>query len=430
MKREVLIELGICGLALLIIMVDAVSFPLAVRAQQLSLLRIGMVLGIVLFVVVLLRYSDTYDDATVRDPAEIYRSMLDNLPVGVYRAKSNGEILEANRTFVRMLGYADLAEIKQVNLKNVFVRESDRVGLLEKLRSTTVFAEFELRRKNEETIWVRDYPKATLASTGNVDYMDGVIVQTYGIEAIVHDITEHRKLEIMKDQFISAVTHELRTPLISIKGYVDYVLAEDQNAPLENVRASIEIVKRNADRLLALTNDLLDIQRMESGKLQLKLQDVDVRDLLRKCVDEIHPLLDQKYQHLHLQIPNGALKVQADPLRLDQVIMNLLNNATKFTAEGGHITIGVKEVNSTGDLEISVRDTGIGISPQNLTRVFEPFATIDKSTYYKGTGLGLSLTKTWVEAHGGTISASSPGTNQGATFTFSLPRKRMVVVNG
>jgi len=430
MKRDFLIELGICGLALLIIMVDAVSFPLAVRAQQLSLLRIGMLLGIVLFVVVLLRYSDTSHDATVRDPAEIYRSMLDNLPVGVYRAKSNGEILEANRTFVRMLGYADLAEIKQVNLKNVFVRESDRVGLLEKLRSTTVFAEFELRRKNEETIWVRDYPKATLASTGKVDYMDGVIVQTYGIEAIVHDITEHRKLEIMKDQFISAVTHELRTPLISIMGYVDYVLAEDQNAPLENVRPSIEIVKRNADRLLALTNDLLDIQRMESGKLQLKLQDVDVRDLLRKCVDEIHPLLDQKSQHLHLQIPNGALKVQVDPLRLDQVIMNLLNNATKFTAEGGHITIGVKEVNSIGDLEISVRDTGIGISRQNLTRVFEPFATIDKSTYYKGTGLGLSLTKTWVEAHGGTISASSPGTNQGATFTFSLPRKRMVVVNG
>jgi PAS domain S-box-containing protein len=430
MKREVLIELGICCLAMLIIMVDAVSFTLAVPAQQLSSLRIGMFLGVVLFVVILLRHSDTPEDATIGSSAEIYRSMLDNLPVGVYRAKSNGEILEANRTFVRMLGYADLTEIKKVNLQNIFVRESDRVGLLEKLRSTTVFAEFELRRKNEETIWVRDYPKATLASTGNVDYMDGVLVQTYGIEGIVHDITEHRKLEIMKDQFISAVTHELRTPLISIKGYVDYVLAEDQKVPLENVRPSIEIVKRNADRLLELTNDLLDIQRMESGKLQLKLQDVDIRDLLRKCVDEIRPLLDQKHQHLHLQIPNGPLKVQADPLRLDQVIMNLLNNATKFTGEGGHITIGVKDVRSTGDLEISVTDTGIGISPQDLTRVFEPFATINKSTYYKGTGLGLSLTKIWVGAHGGSISASSPGTKQGATFTFTLPRKQMVVVNG
>jgi signal transduction histidine kinase len=352
--------------------------------------------------------------------------------VGVYRAKSSGEILEANRTFVKMLGYADLAEIKKVNLKNVFVRESDRVGLLEKLRSTTVFAEFQLRRKNEETIWVRDYPKATLASTGDVDYMDGVIVQTLGMEAIVRDITEHRKLEIMKDQFISAVTHELRTPLVSIKGYVDYILAEDQNVPLENVRSSIEILKRNADRLLELTNDLLDIQRMESGKLQLKLQDVDVRDLIRKCVDEIQPLLDQKHQHLHLQIPNGPLTVQADSLRLDQVIMNLLNNATKFTAERGHITIQVKEVNKTGGLEITVTDTGIGISPQDLPRVFEPFAAIDKPTYgnYKGTGLGLSLTKIWVGAHGGSISASSPGRNQGATFTFTLPRKRMAVVNG
>jgi len=430
MKREVLLELGICALALLIIMVDAVSFAIALRAQQLSSVRVSMLLGILVFVVILIRYSDTPKDATTRTSAEIYRSMLDNLPVGVYRAKSSGEILEANRTFVKMLGYSDLAEIRKVNLKNVFVRESDRVGLLEKLRSTTVFAEFQLRRKSEETIWVRDYPKATLASTGDVDYMDGVIVQTLGTEAIVRDITEHRKLEIMKDQFISAVTHELRTPLVSIKGYVDYILAEDQSVPLENVRPSMEILKRNADRLLELTNDLLDIQRMESGKLQLKLQDVDVRDLLKRCVDEIHPILDQKHQHLHLQMPNGPFTVQADPLRLDQVIMNLLNNATKFTAEKGQITIRVREVNKTGDLEITVTDTGIGISPRDLARVFEPFASIDKPTYYKGTGLGLSLSKIWVEAHGGSISVSSPGRNQGATFTFSLPRKQVVVVNG
>jgi len=429
MKREILIELGICGLALLIIMVDAVSFAQALRAQQLSSLRIVMQLGVIVLVVILMRYSYTPGDATVRSVAEIYRSMLDNLPVGVYRAKSDGELLEANRTFVKMLGYGDLAEIKKVNLKNVFVRESDRVGLLEKLRSTTVFAEFELRRKSGETIWVRDYPKATLGTTGDVDYMDGVFVQTYGVEAIVRDITEHRKLEIMKDQFISAVTHELRTPLVSIKGYVDYVLGEDQTVSLQSVRPSIEVLKRNADRLLALTNDLLDIQRMETGKLALKLQDVDLGDLLGKCVDEIQPLLDQKHQHLHLQIPNGPLQVQADPLRLDQVIVNLLNNATKFTADGGDITIRVKEVNKTG-LEISVKDTGIGISPQDLTRVFEPFAAIDKPSYFKGTGLGLSLTKMLVAAHGGSISASSPGTNQGATFTFTLPRARMVVANG
>ena len=307
MKIEVPIELGMCSLALLIIMVDAVSFALAIRAQQLSLLGIGLLLAIVLFVVILMRYSNTPGDATVRSSAEIYRSMLDNLPVGVYRAKSNGELLEANRTFVKMLGYADLDEIKQVNLKNVFVRESDRVSLLEKLRSTTVFTEFELRRKDKETIWVRDYPKATLASTGDVDYMDGVFVQTYGIEAIVRDITEQRKLEIMKDQFISAVTHELRTPLISIKGYADYVLAEDQSVPLENVRASIEVVRRNADRLLELTNDLLDIQRMESGKLQLKLQDIDLRDLLGNVLTRFNPFSTRNLSSFIFRFPTVSL---------------------------------------------------------------------------------------------------------------------------
>ena len=428
MKREFLIELGICGLAFLVIIVDAVSFASALLTQQISALNIGMLLGVVLLVVLLMRYSETPGDTAVRSSIEIYRSMLDNLPVGVYRAKSNGELLEANRTFVKMLGYQDLDEIKKVNLRNVFVRESDRVGLLEKLRRDTVFAEFELRRKNGETIWVRDYPKATLALTGDVDYMDGVIMQAHGMEAIVRDITEHRKLEIMKDQFISAVTHELRTPLVSIKGYVDYILAEDHNEPLENVMPSVEVVKRNADRLLALTNDLLDIQRMETGKLTLKLQDVDVRDLIRKCVDEIQPILGQKHQHLQLQIPNEPRMVQADPLRLEQVIMNLLNNATKFTPEGGQITIQVKDVNK--HIEIGVRDTGIGIGPQDLTRVFEPFAAIDKPSYFKGTGLGLSLTKMLVKAHGGSISASSSGAKQGATFTFTLPRSKLVIVNG
>ena len=430
MKGETIVKLGVCALAtwgLANSYYDSIwnGFPTMTWsvAASLSLLLLSLILF-------RFRVPTSRGKNGELVILERYRSMLDSLPVGVYRSTYDGKVLEANRTFAQMLGYESVGELKKINLLDVFVRKSDREGQIEKLRDSTVFSEFELRRKNGETVWVRDYPKATLAPTGNVDYMDGVIVQTYGIEAIVRDITEHRRLEIMKDQFISSVTHELRTPLVSIKGYVDYVLAEDPKTTLESVRDSVEVVKRNTDRLLELTNDLLDIQRMESGKLELKVENVNFRDLIKEAVDEIQPLIKQKDQRLHLEIPTGKMLIEGDPLRLSQALMNLLHNASKFTGDGGDITVAVEENPETGCLRLSVTDTGIGIGKPDIGHVFEPFAAIEKPAYYKGTGLGLSLTKRLVEAHGGTITAFSPGKGLGATFTITLPWKRIVEIHG
>ena len=357
---------------------------------------------------------------------EILRSILDNVPVGVYRATSDGRILEANRTFAELLGYKSVDEIKTVNLNDIYVRKTDRIDHLEKLRDATIFAEFELKRKDGGTIWMRDYPKATLANSGYVDYTDGVLVRTQGIEAIVHDITEHRRLEIMRDHFISAATHELRTPLVSIKGYADFILAENPQSSISNIRPFVEVMKRNADRLLELTNDLLDVQRMESGKIQLKLQQVDLRNLVKECVQEVQPLIDQKHHHLHLEVPSRALIIRGDPLRLSQMLWNIMNNAIKFTPDGGDITVSLDETPTK--VCIRVRDTGIGIDKKDLERVFEPFAAIEKPTYFKGTGLGLSLTKRLVEAHGGVISVTSPGKWQGTTITIELSMNEVLEV--
>ena len=375
--------------------------------------------------IMLLRSGQVKSDQEAKS-YERLRSMLDNLPVGVYRATSDGRILEANRTFAELLGYNSVDEIKSVNLDDVYVRKTDRINHLEKLRDATVFAEFELKRRDGGTIWARDYPKATLGNSGYVDYMDGVLVQTQGIEAIVRDITEHRRLEIMKDHFISAATHELRTPLVSIKGYADFILAENPESSICNIRPFVEVMKRNADRLLELTNDLLDVQRMESGKIQLKIQLVDVRSLVKECVQEVQPLLSQKHHHLHLEIPSVTLNIRGDPLRLSQVLWNVMNNAIKFTPDGGDITIGIDETPTK--IRIRVHDTGIGIDKKDLDRVFEPFATIEKPTYFKGTGLGLSLTKRLVEAHGGIITVTSPGKWQGTTITLELSRNEVLEV--
>lgn len=372
----------------------------------------------------LIRSGSDQSDRNIVISHEKLHSLLDNLPVGVYRATSDGRILEANRTFAELLGYGSVDEVKKVNLDDIYVRRADRINHLEKMRDATVFAEFELKRKDGRTIWVRDYPKATLASSGYVDYMDGVLVRTQGIEAVVRDITERRRLEVMKDHFISTATHELRTPLISIKGYADFILAENPNASIGNVRSFVEVMKRNADRLLELTNDLLDAQRMESGSIQLKIQQVDAQSLVRECVQELQPLLNQKGHHLQMKIPSGALSIRGDHLRLSQVLWNIMNNAIKFTPDGGEITIGMNETPTK--IRISIQDTGIGIDKKDLEHVFEPFATIEKPTYFQGTGLGLSLTKRLVEAHGGTITITSPGKWQGTTVTLELLKNEVL----
>ncbi len=407
MRRSNLAFLAVLGLILWVMVAVQFYFgavsPFGVPVTL--LLRLTTVIMFGLFFAVIYRtYTVSLRDEQSRSQTyEILRSVLDNLPVGVYRSTSEGRIMEANRKFAQLLGYETVDELKQVNINGLYVRKSDRQVHLDKMREATVFAEFELRRKDGGTVWVRDYPKATLGFDGDVDYMDGVIMETYGMEAIVRDIAEHRRLETMRNQFATSVTHELRTPLVSINGYLDYVLSEDPNTMLKDVRQDIEIAKHNADRLLELTNDLLDLQRMESGKLQLKIQTISFRDLLRECVEEMQPLFRQKNHRLHMEIPTGRVQIQGDQLRLSQALMNLLNNAVKFTPDGGDITIGVQEEDDV--LRVAVHDTGIGIDRKDLHRIFEPFAAIEKPTYYKGTGLGLSLTRRLVEAHGGKISA-------------------------
>jgi len=354
----------------------------------------------------------------LRKSKEMYETLLDNLPVGVYRITGHGEIVWANRQFTRMLRCTK-EELQKINLNEICVNRSDRQAHLEKLRDTPVFAEFEIQPKEGATVWVQDYPTATLNETGKIAYVDGVCMETHVIDAVIRDITERKRLQNMKDQFLTAVTHELRTPLVSIKGYVDHIMAKESNLS-SNLRSQIEIVKRNTQRLLDLTEDLLDIQYMESGRMQLKFEDLNLQEILTECVEEIQPLVNAKGQEVRLEIPGKALFVAGDRLRLVEVLMNLLHNANKFSPNGGSIIVRVEE--EVGTITISITDNGIGIDKKDLGRVFEPFAAIPKPTYFKGSGLGLSLTKRLVETHGGKIWATSTGIGSGATFAFTLPK--------
>lgn len=237
-------------------------------------------------------------------------------------------------------------------------------------------------------------------------------------------VAREAELDKMRSQFLSTITHELRTPLTSIKGYIDIIRAGWVGELPEEMDELLEVVIRNTDRLSTLTNDLLDVQRIETGKLDIEPTIFDFNEVIQRCILEIKPFLIEKNQTLETDIPEYPLTVHGDEERLSQVIMNLLNNASKFSAEGKPITL--KADYDKEKVKISVTDQGIGIQKEDLERIFEPLAMIEKPIYVKGTGLGLSVSKGIIELHEGKIWADSQGEWKGSTFHITLPTGKEV----
>jgi hypothetical protein len=184
----------------------------------------------------------------------------------------------------------------------------------------------------------------------------------------------------------------------------------------------LEVIKRNTNRLLSLTNDLLDFQRLQIGKLQISMKPVNFTDVLNNSVKEITPIFKGRRQTLEVKVPKGSIHILGDTLRLMEVVVNLLDNASKFTPDGGRITVHVED--NVDQVITQVSDTGIGIRKDDLNQIFEPFSAIKKPTHIKGTGLGLTVAKGLIEAHGGQIWVESAGEGKGATFTFTIPKRR------
>jgi two-component system phosphate regulon sensor histidine kinase PhoR len=235
------------------------------------------------------------------------------------------------------------------------------------------------------------------------------------IVSIFHDITEIKNIEKIKKDFVINVSHELRTPLTAIKGYAETLRKEVDATPGKKY---VEIIERNTNRLINIVNDLLLLSRLEE-KPALELEDIDIRDFLENVIKIFDQRLRDKRLSLVVDVEENLPTIKADSFKLEQMLVNLLDNAIKYTDHGEiAISAGVQE----NRVRIQVRDTGIGIPKENIPRIFERFYVVDKSRSRKsgGTGLGLSIVKHIVFLHQGTIGIESiPG--EGTTVTVMLP---------
>jgi two-component system, OmpR family, phosphate regulon sensor histidine kinase PhoR len=235
------------------------------------------------------------------------------------------------------------------------------------------------------------------------------------IVIVFSDITETKNMEKIKRDFVVNVSHELRTPLTAIKGFAE-TLEEEVD---ENAKTYAEVIKRNTDRLINIVQDLLLLSELEEKGSKLEIDNVNLKHLADNVIRIFKSRLTEKGLDFQLSVENGVSVIKGDSFKLEQMLINLLDNAIKYT-EKGKIVLALKRKNGT--VEIVVEDTGIGIPQEHLARIFERFYVVDKSRSKKlgGTGLGLSIVKHIVLSHKGTIAVESSLT-KGTTFTISLP---------
>ncbi len=368
------------------------------------------------------------------------QALIENVSSGVALVDETGRFTLYNRQFLTLFGFSADSDIHNVNdqdwrawrvfdeseqLLDVDDHPVRKAALTRRpVRNQLVGV---LRPSGRELVWMLVSAEPLLRNDGTLEHL----ICTY------HDVTERRhaeeQLEIAneqlrdadrrKNEFLAVLSHELRNPLAPIRNSV-YVL--EHAAPGgEQARRARQVIERQAAQLTRLVDDLLEVTRISQGKIRLQREILELGALARRCCEDHRQDFTETGVELRIELPASPVYVDGDPARLAQIVGNLLSNAAKFTGPGGHAVLHLE----TPDVEhavIRVRDTGVGMAPDLLTRLFEPFvqgeATLDRTR--GGLGLGLAVLKGLVELHGGAVSAQSEGHGKGSEFVVVLPTTR------
>jgi two-component system, OmpR family, phosphate regulon sensor histidine kinase PhoR len=338
-------------------------------------------------------------------------AILDAMIEGVIAVDGHDHVLTMNERARAIFGLPTRGEGKSFM---EVVRNSDLHALLRAIRVAEPGAvsqrEVRLLAPSSRTVQVSAVP---LALTGDDP---GV-----GVVLVLHDVTELRRLEQMRTEFVANVSHELRTPLTAIQGYLETLLGGALEER-EHARRFLDIAFRHTERLGRLLNDLTDLSNIELNKVKLALAPVSVEEMIESVLAIMQPRAEARRVTLTAEVTRDLPHALADHDRLSQILINLVENAVKYTPDGGRVTVRASAAVTAGLVVVEVIDSGIGIPPQDLPRITERFYRVDKarSRDLGGTGLGLAIVKHLVIAHGGELTIESPG-GQGTTVRFTLP---------
>jgi two-component system phosphate regulon sensor histidine kinase PhoR len=334
------------------------------------------------------------------------RALYDSMVEGLLLLDDQGRVRLANRRFIELFGLGE-----EVHGRTVL--EATRSHELAELangvarHSGLINQTLRLPGLDEKYLEVNAAP---------IVDRDG---EPEGMVLVLHDVSQLRRLERTREEFVANVSHELRTPLSLIKGYSETLLDESEKDP-QVVQKFLQTIDRNAHRLQFLIEDLLAISALESGRLQMELKPTSLRALMNSCVEDYQPAASVRSVNVELDIPD--LQVDVDSERIHQVMGNLLDNAIKYGREGGKAVISATVLPENW-VEICIRDDGPGIPSDSLDRIFERFYRVDKarSRDQGGPGLGLAIVKHIVQNHGGQVRAESDLGN-GTSIFFTLPQ--------
>jgi PAS domain S-box-containing protein len=365
------------------------------------------------------------------EDAHLYRDMFEHALWGIFRTTADGQYLTANPALARIYGYASademLASLTNIE-RQLYVdpnRRSEFVRLMKERASISGF-ESEVYRCDGQIIWITENCREVRDSHGELLYYEGTV------EDITARKLAEQELRIAKIQaetasrakstFLANMSHELRTPLNAVLGFAEAIMGEVLG-PVGNARYAEYAghIHASGKHLLDVINDILDMTKIESGNMDLRLERVDAANVMQACAQLVLESAQRGEVGFIVKRPQDAIMLRADEKRLKQILLNLLSNAVKFTLPGGKVTFGV-ELDEKGALLFTVADTGIGMAPQQIARAMEPFQQIDNSMTrrYEGTGLGLPIAKSLSELHcGELLIVSSPG--KGTTAQLRLP---------
>src|SRR5436190_20976171 len=353
-----------------------------------------------------------------------YRRLFESAKDGILILKAeSGKITDANPYIQNLLGYA---------ARELQGKELWEIGLFKDIdESKAAF------QKLQEQGYIRyhNLPLQTKDGTEReVEFVSNLYQEDHEgvIQCNVRDITERAQLERAaaraealttlnrrKDEFLAMLSHELRNPLAPIFAATQLLALQSDENPIQ-LRART-VIERQIRQLAHLVDDLLDVSRVTTGRIRLQLEQVDLREIVQRAVESVRPIINRRRHELSISLPSDPVWLQADITRIEQVIVNLLNNAAKYTDEGGQIWLDVKQ--ETGFAVLLVRDNGAGIAPELLDNIFDLFSQAKRTLgrAQGGLGIGLTLVQKIVELHHGKVAASSAGLGQGSEFTIWLP---------